>query len=167
MSTRDESIRIRPATEGDAELIVELIGELADYEKLRHECSATAEGVRQHLFGKGFGKGPVAECIIGEVDGVAQGFALYFTNFSTFMCRPGIYLEDLFVRPAARGKGLGKALLKRLAGLALERGCGRVEWSALDWNTPAIEFYKSLGAGPMDEWTVFRLTGEAMERMAR
>lgn len=159
-------IRIRPATPEDAPLIVAFIRELAEYEKLAHECRADEASIRRHLFGEGFGRGPVAECLIGEADGRAEGFALFFTNFSTFLCRPGLYLEDLFVRPAARGKGLGLALLRELARLARERGCGRVEWAVLDWNTPAIEFYRRAGAAPMDEWTVFRLTGEALQRFA-
>ncbi|MBI5865854.1 MAG: GNAT family N-acetyltransferase, partial [Planctomycetes bacterium] len=117
--------------------------------------------------GEGFGRGPVAEALIGEIDGVPQGFALYFSNFSTWLARPGIYLEDLFVRPATRGRGLGKALLVELARIALRRGCGRLEWSVLDWNEPAIGFYKALGAVPMNEWTVFRLTGESLERLGR
>lgn len=157
---------VRPATPGDARLIVEFIRELAAYEKLAHECRADEDSIRRHLFGEGFGRGPVAECLIGEVDGRAEGFALFFTNFSTFLCRPGVYLEDLYVRPAAQGRGLGLALLRELARLALERGCGRVEWSVLDWNRPAIEFYRRAGARPMEEWTVFRLAGAALTEFA-
>src|SRR5262249_19283641 len=111
--------------------------------------------------------GPVAESLIGEIDGHAEGFAVYFTNYSTWLSKPGIYLEDLFVRPASRGRGLGKALLRRIAQIAVERGCGRVEWAVLDWNEPAIGFYRNIGAKAMDEWTVYRLTGEAISRMAR
>ena len=125
-----------------------------------------AELIRQHLFGNGLGRGPTAECVIGELDGVAQGFALFFHNFSTWLGKPGIYLEDLFVRPAARGAGLGKALFVHVARIALERGCERYEWSVLDWNTPAIDFYKSMGAVALDDWTTFRVTGEALARLA-
>lgn len=157
--------RIRTATPDDAATIVGFIRELADYERLLHECLANETALRRHLFGEGFGRGPVAEALIAELDGTPRGFALFFTNFSTFMCKPGIYLEDLYVQPACRGKGLGKALLVELARLAVARGCGRVEWSVLDWNTPSINFYKALGAVPMDEWTVFRLTGPALERL--
>lgn len=160
-------ITIRAAKPNDSALIAELIRELAVYEKLEHECRADAESIRRQLFSAGDGsRGPVAECLIGELDGRAEGFALFFTNFSTFLCRPGLYLEDLFVRPAARGCGLGKTLLAELARLAVERGCGRLEWAVLDWNEPAIGFYKSLGAKPMTEWTVFRLTGETLEKLA-
>lgn len=162
-----QGIRVRRAGPGDAEIIVAFIRELAEYERLAHECRADEQSIRRHLFGEGFGRGPVAECLIGELDGRAEGFALFFTNFSTFMCRPGIYLEDLFVRPSARGRGLGKAMLRELAALAVQRGCGRLEWSVLDWNAPAIEFYRGVGARAMDEWTVFRLTGEALEQFAR
>ena len=113
-----------------------------------------------------FGPRPYAEVLIGEIDGVPQGFALFFHNFSTFEGRPGIYLEDLFVRPDARGSGLGKALLGKLAALAVERDCARLEWSVLDWNAPAIHFYKALGASPMDEWTIFRVDGSALTELA-
>ncbi|MCC6678426.1 MAG: GNAT family N-acetyltransferase [Phycisphaerales bacterium] len=163
----DGPVHVRPAAAADAALIVGLIRELAAYEKLAHECRADEASIVRHLFGEGFGSGPVAECVIGEVDGRAEGFALFFTNFSTFMCRPGIYLEDLYVRPGVRGRGLGRALLRELARLAVRRGCGRVEWSVLDWNGPAIEFYERVGAMAMDEWTVYRLTGEALEAFAR
>ena len=156
---------IRPARREDLSLVCELIRELAVYERLEHECRAEPAALGRALFG-GEGAPPVAEALIGEVDGVGEGFALYFLNFSTFLCRPGIYLEDLFVRPSARGKGLGKALLAHLARLAVSRGCGRLEWSVLDWNEPAIGFYQRLGARPMDEWTVYRLTGEAMAALA-
>ena len=113
-----------------------------------------------------FGPRPYAEVLIGEIDGAPQGFALFFHNFSTFEGRPGVYLEDLFVRPEARGSGLGKALLGKLAALAMERDCARLEWSVLDWNTPAIDFYKALGATPMDEWTIFRVDGSALTELA-
>ena len=159
-------IRIRPAVRTDVPLILSLIRELAEYERDPGAVVATEALLERHLFGEGLGRGPVAECVIGEVDGEPQGFALFFHNFSTWLGRPGLYLEDLFVRPAARGRGLGKALLSHLAALAVERGCGRFEWWVLDWNEPAIGFYKSMGAVPMSEWTVFRLSGEAMRNAA-
>jgi len=155
------SISIRPATPQDLPLIGAFIRELAEYEKLAHEVRFD-EAV---LGAKLFGPRPYAEVVIGEVDGAAQGFALFFHNFSTFEGRPGVYLEDLFVRPAARGAGLGKALLAHLAALAIERDCARLEWWVLDWNEPAIGFYKALGARPMDEWTVMRVDGEALARL--
>jgi GNAT superfamily N-acetyltransferase len=154
---------IRPARPDDAATIATLIGELAEYEKLAHEAKATADDIRRHIFGPR----PFAEVLIAEVDGEPVGFALFFHNFSTFRGQPGIYLEDLFVRPEHRGKGLGKALLVQLARLAVERGCGRLEWAVLDWNAPSIAFYKSLGSRPMDEWTVYRLDGEALESLGR
>jgi len=149
------TISIRFATPGDLPLIADLIRGLAEYEKL-------ADAVRFDeavLGAKLFGERPYAEVIIGEVDGIAQGFALFFHNFSTFEGKPGVYLEDLFVRPEARGSGLGKALLSRLAAIAVERDCARLEWSVLDWNAPAIGFYQKLGARLMDEWTVMRVDG--------
>ena len=155
------TLSIRPATRADLPLIAALIRELADYEKLADEVRFDEAVLGDHLFGPR----PMAEVIIGEVDGVAQGFALFFHNFSTFEGRPGIYLEDLFVRPAARGGGLGKALLAHLAKLAMERGCARLEWWVLDWNEPAIGFYRKLGARPMDEWTTMRLDGEALAQL--
>ena len=158
-----ESQRIRAAVPADVPLILELIRALAEYEKLSHECHADEAALREHLFGPR----PYAEALIAQADGVTQGFALYFHNYSTFLARPGIYLEDLFVRPAARGRGLGRALLARLAALALERGCGRLEWSVLDWNEPAIRFYRSLGARQMDEWRINRLTGGELQALAR
>ncbi|MEE9100699.1 MULTISPECIES: GNAT family N-acetyltransferase [Pseudomonas] len=155
-------VTLRPAVPDDIPLIIELITELADYERLVHEVKADAQRMHDHLFGPR----PYAEVLIGEVDGQPQGFALFFHNYSTWLSQPGIYLEDLFVRPAARGAGLGKALLTELARLAVERGCGRLEWSVLDWNEPAIGFYRSLGARPQDEWTVYRLTGDALRELA-
>ncbi|MFV3305684.1 GNAT family N-acetyltransferase [Pseudomonas sp. NY15181] len=155
-------VTLRPAVPADIPLIIELITELADYERLVHEVKADAQRMHDHLFGPR----PYAEVLIGEVDGQPQGFALFFHNYSTWLSQPGIYLEDLFVRPAARGAGLGKALLTELARLAVERGCGRLEWSVLDWNEPAIGFYRSLGARPQDEWTVYRLTGDALRELA-
>lgn len=159
-------LSIRPATPDDLPTILALIRELAEYEREPDSAVATVDLLRQHLFGEGFGRGPVAECIMGEIDGSPQGFALFFTNFSTWLGRPGLYLEDLFVRPAFRGHGLGKALFTHLAALAVERGCGRMEWSVLDWNEPAIGFYRSLGAVAMDGWTVHRLSGEGLRRLA-
>ncbi len=154
-------IAIRPATSADLPLIAALIRALAAYEKL-------ADAVRfdEAVLGeKLFGKRPYAEVLIGELDGAAQGFALFFHNFSTFEGKPGIYLEDLFVQPEARGSGLGKALLAQLAALALERDCARLEWSVLDWNAPAIGFYKGLGAQGMDEWTIMRVDGAALGQL--
>jgi GNAT superfamily N-acetyltransferase len=156
------SILIRPAIEADLAMIFAFICDLAEYEKLRHEVHADPETLRLHLFGAA----PKAETLIGEIDGVPRGFALFFHNFSTFEGKPGLYLEDLYVEPAARGSGLGKALLVRLAALAIERGCARLEWAVLDWNAPAIAFYKSLGAKPMDEWTVNRVDGAALSALA-
>jgi GNAT superfamily N-acetyltransferase len=156
------SLSIRPATAADISLIGQFIRDLAEYEKLAHAVRFDEAVMAQKLFGPR----PYAEVLIGEIDGVAQGFALFFHNFSTFEGRPGIYLEDLFVRPDARGSGLGKALLGRLAALAVERDFARLEWSVLDWNTPAIDFYKALGATPMDEWTVYRVDGGALTNLA-
>jgi GNAT superfamily N-acetyltransferase len=156
------SLAIRPARPSDVPLILQLIGELAEYEKLSHEVVATEAALSAHLFGPR----PAAEVLIGEVDGAPQGFALFFQSFSTFLARPGLYLEDLFVRPAFRGQGLGRQLLVELAHLAVERGCGRLEWSVLDWNEPALAFYRRMGARPMSEWTVQRLTGPALEGVA-
>ncbi|HYW31400.1 MAG TPA: GNAT family N-acetyltransferase [Gemmatimonas sp.] len=156
------SIRLRPATRGDVPLVRELIEGLADYERLRHECHATDTLLDAALFGER----AYAEVVIAERGGAPAGFALFFHNFSTFLARPGIYLEDLFVRPEHRGHGVGKALLQHLAALAIERRCGRLEWSVLDWNVDAIGFYESLGAKPQSEWTVYRVTDEALERLA-
>jgi GNAT superfamily N-acetyltransferase len=153
---------IRPATPDDVPVIAELIRALADYERLAHEVVLDESLLRDHLFGAR----PYAEVVLAEHEGAVVGFALFFHNYSTFLGRPGIYLEDLFVRPEHRGAGHGKALLAHLAALAVERGCGRLEWSVLDWNEPSIAFYKSLGAAPMDEWTVYRLTGAALSALA-
>ena len=155
------TLAIRSATPSDLPLIAELIRDLAAYEKLAHEVRFDETVLGEKLFGAR----PYAEVVIGELDGVAQGFALFFHNFSTFEGKPGIYLEDLFVRPAARGSGLGKALLAHLAALAVERDCARLEWSVLDWNTPAIGFYQSLGARLMDDWTVMRVDGAALAQL--
>ena len=155
-------IAIRPAVAGDLDLIIGFIRALADYERLADAVRLDRDVLDTHLFGAA----PKAEVIIAERDGAAVGFALFFHNFSTFEGAPGIYLEDLFVDPDARGSGAGKALLAALAALAIERGCARLEWSVLDWNTPAIDFYRSLGAKPMDEWTVNRVEGAALSALA-
>ncbi len=158
----EHSIRIAPATEDQVPLILDFIRGLAEYEKLAHEVVATEESLRRSLFGPR----PDAEVVIACVDGEPAGFALFFHNFSTFVGRRGLYLEDLFVKPAYRGHGVGRRLLQHLARLAVERGCGRFEWWVLDWNAPAIRFYESLGARPMSDWTVYRLTGPALEALA-
>ena len=163
MNPAPAAITIALATEADIPLILDFISQLADYEKLSHQAQATPEDMRHALFGPR----PFAECLIGRLDEQPAGFALFFHNFSTFLGKPGIYLEDLFVIPALRGHGIGKALLLHLAGIAKKRNCGRLEWSVLDWNTPAQEFYKKLGAVPMDEWTVYRMTEEVIEQTTR
>jgi GNAT superfamily N-acetyltransferase len=155
-------IMIRSATPADVPLILSLIGELADYEKLRHEVVATEEDLQHHLFGQR----PTAEVVLAFNGDEPAGYALFFPTFSTFVGKPGIWLEDLFVREHLRGRGIGKALFLHVAKLAHERGCGRMEWAALDWNTPAISFYKKLGAIAQDEWTTFRLTRESLEAMS-
>ena len=155
-------LSIRPADRDDIPLILGFIRELAEYEKLADQAIADPEQMAEHLFGPR----AYAEVLIGEVDGAPAGFALFFHNYSTFLGKPGIYLEDLYVRASARGTGLGKTLLSTLARLAVERGCGRLEWSVLDWNAPAIGFYQQLGAQPLDEWTVYRLTGPALLQVA-
>lgn len=153
---------IRPATGTDVPLIFDFIRGLAVYEKLAHEVVATEETLRQTLFGAT----PAAQVVIAEVDGQPAGFALYFFNYSTFLAKPGLYLEDLFVKPEFRGAGTGRALLLHLAKIATARGCGRMEWSVLDWNEPAIKFYEALGARRMKEWQICRLTGPALARYA-
>jgi len=154
---------LRPARESDLETIIELIYALADYERDPGAVRLDREELRLHLFGPR----PFAEVLVAETPaGESAGFALFFHNFSTWEGKPGIYLEDLFVRPEHRGAGYGKALLAELARLAVERRCSRLEWSVLDWNEPSIAFYKALGARPMDEWTTYRLTGDALERLA-
>lgn len=153
---------MRPATRADLGQILTFIRELAEYEKLLDHCTATELDLDVHLFGEH----PKAEVIIAEWEGAAAGFALFFHTFSTFLGQPGIYLEDLYVRPELRGKGMGKALLLQLARLAQLRGCGRVEWSVLNWNEPSIGFYESLGATRLEDWSVFRLSGEALENFA-
>ncbi len=166
--------QLRPATPADIPVILTLIGELAEYEREPQAAVATPEQLRRALFGDpaGDGRGAgVAECLIGEVvapDGTrtVEGFALFFMNFSTWTGQPGIYLEDLFVRPPARGVGLGKAFLRELARIAIERDCGRIEWNVLDWNQPAIDFYLKLGAQPLSEWTIHRMSGDAIRQLA-
>lgn len=160
------TLSIRSATSDDLSLIAQFIRDLADYERLAHEVRFDEAALGERLFGQSAGGRPYAEVLIGEVDGVAQGFALFFHNFSTFEGKPGIYLEDLFVRPEARGAGLGKAFLQRLAKLAVERDCARLEWWVLDWNEPAIRFYKALGAKPMEDWTTYRVDGDALAALA-
>ena len=152
----------RFATKDDAELILEFIHNLAKYEKMENEVIATKELLKEWIFEKG-----KAEVIFALEDGKEVGFALFFHNFSTFLGRAGIYLEDLFVLPEFRGRGYGKGLLKLLAKIAKERGCGRLEWSCLDWNKPSIDFYLSLGAVPMNDWTVYRVTGDTLENLAK
>jgi GNAT superfamily N-acetyltransferase len=155
-------LEIHPATEADVPLIFGLIQALAEYERLAHEVVATEAMVRDSLFGPN----PHAHAVIARRGGDAVGLAIWFLTYSTFLSKPGIYLEDLFVLPEARGKGVGRALLRHLARIALDGGFGRIEWSVLDWNEPAIRFYRGIGAKPMDEWTVFRMTGEAIRELA-
>lgn len=155
-------VDIRPATRNDVPLVLAFIGELAEYEKLAHEVRATEEQVRSTLFGER----PVAEVVIASLDNRPVGFAVFFPSYSTFLGRPGLYLEDLFVRPEARGVGVGRELLEYLARLTVERGWGRLEWRVLDWNEPSISFYKKLGAQPLDDWTVFRVSGQDLQRLA-
>ncbi len=158
------STTLRTASETDVPVILELIRALAEYERMSDDCVATEAKLCASLFGPRAG----AEVVLAEVEGgVVAGFALYCGNYSTFLAQPGLWLEDLFVRPEYRGRGLGRRLLGHLASVAVERGCGRVEWAVLDWNTPAIGFYESLGARGMTDWTTFRLTGEAMTDLAR
>ncbi|HEX7809185.1 MAG TPA: GNAT family N-acetyltransferase [Thermoanaerobaculia bacterium] len=157
-----DALTIRFATESDVPLITRFIRELAEYERLGHEVVATEDKVRETVFGPR----PYAEVLIAEAEGDPVGFALFFHNYSTFLARPGIYLEDLYVRPELRGKGYGKALLAKLAAIARERTCGRFEWAVLNWNEPAIQFYRSLGALPMNHWTVYRVTGEELDKLA-
>lgn len=155
------SFEIIAATQSDCGEILRFINELAAYEKMSSEVVATEELLKEWIFEK-----QKAEVIFAVEDGKKVGFALFFHNFSTFLGRAGIYLEDLFVMPEFRGKGYGKALLKELARITVDRGCGRLEWACLDWNKPSIDFYLSLGAKPMDDWTIYRLTGETLNRMA-
>ncbi len=157
------SITTRAALPSDVPVILRFIQGLAEYEKLSHACVATQAELSATLFGAH----PYAEVLLASWYGEPVGFALFFHSYSTFLAKPGIYLEDLFVEPSVRGKGLGKALLSHLARVAVDRGCGRLEWSVLDWNEPSIQFYKSLGAVAMDEWTGYRLTGEALTALAQ
>lgn len=159
-STAVPGFSIRFANENDVKLIFEFIKELAEYENMQDQVVATEDLLREWLFEK-----KKAEAFIGELSGKPVGFALFFHNFSTFLGRAGIYLEDLYVKPEARGNGFGKAILIQLAKLAVERGCGRLEWSCLNWNEPSIQFYLSLGAVPMNEWTVYRISGETLETL--
>ena len=162
-SKRRPALRVRPATREDAAAIVGLIRGLAEYEKLLHECEATVALIRRH----GFGPKRYFETLICEQDGAAVGFALYFFTFSTFMARPTLYLEDLFVLPEHRGRGAGRALLSALARIAVRKGCGRMEWAVLDWNAPSIGFYERLGARLRRDWILTRLTGPALRALAR
>ena len=155
-------VRIVPAVERDTSAILSLINRLAEYERLAHEVEATEEDIRESLFGDW----PGAEVVLAYVGADLAGFALFFHNYSTFLGRRGLYLEDLFVLPAYRGRGVGRRLLAHLARLAVERKCGRLEWWVLDWNESAIRFYRSIGARPMDDWTVYRLDGDALARLA-
>ena len=159
----EEQFLIREATPADAAEVMRLIQALADYEKLSQMCVGTPDMLREALFGAR----PSCEALIAERGGRSVGFALFFTTFSTFLCKPGLYLEDLFVEPAHRGAGIGKGLLRRLAALALERGCGRFEWRVLDWNEPSIRFYKSLGATIMPEWELVRMTEPEIASLAK
>lgn len=156
-----DHFNIRRALESECGLILNFIKELAEFEKLLHEVEATEEMIRKNIFEK-----RIAEVIFAELNGEPVGFALFFHNFSTFVGKPGIYLEDLYVKPEYRGKGIGKGLLIYLARLAKERGCGRFEWAVLNWNEKAISFYRSLGAKPMNEWTVYRLDGMELDKVA-
>src|SRR5438445_11650868 len=159
---KNENFKIRPATAADVPVILELIRALATYERAPNEVTATEQGLVEVLFGAK----PAAEVLLAFEDETAVGFAVFFHNFSTWLGLPGLYLEDLFVRPEHRGKGYGRALLVDLAKIARDRGCGRMEWAVLDWNEPAMQFYRKLGAKPMDEWTVFRLKRYGINRLA-
>lgn len=156
--TPSHDSRLRAATPADLTAIVGLIRELAVFEKLEHMVEVTPESLRPHLFGSK----PAAEAVVAEVDGAVVAFALFFTNFSTFLAKPGLYLEDLYVQPAHRGSGLGKALLQHLGALAVQRGCGRFEWSVLDWNENAIRLYEAMGAEVLPDWRICRVAGEAL-----
>jgi GNAT superfamily N-acetyltransferase len=162
MESAKESIRIERAVEGQVPLILSFIRQLAEYEKLLDKVEADEARIRESLFGPQ----PCAEVVIAHLEGQAAGFAIFFATYSTFLGKPGLYLEDLFVEPRFRGHGVGKALLVYLAKLTLERGGGRFEWSVLDWNEPSIQFYKSLGAEPLHEWTTYRVTGEKLGKLA-
>jgi len=157
-----EAITIRPAVEADVPVILQFIRDLAKYEHLEHEVVANEGLLREGLFGSR----PYAEVVLASLNGEPVGFALFFHNFSTFLGRPGIYLEDLYVRPEARGHGVGRQVLTWLAATAVSRGCGRLEWAVLDWNEPSIRFYRNLGAVPLDDWTTYRVTGPALNQLA-
>ena len=159
---KTENVAIRPATAADVPIILELIRALATYERAPNDVTATEDGLSKVLFGEK----PAAEVLLAFKNETAVGFAVFFHNFSTWLGRPGLYLEDLFVRPEDRGKGYGRALLIHLAKIARDRGCGRMEWAVLDWNEPAIQFYRKLGAKSMDEWTVFRLERDGIAKLA-
>lgn len=159
---KQETFTLRPAAVVDLPAIVGLIGELAEFEQLSHMVVVTPDSLHPHLFGPK----PVAEAVVAEVAGQVVAFALFFTNFSTFLGKPGLYLEDVYVQPVHRGGGLGKALLRHLAALAVQRGCGRFEWSVLDWNANAIQFYEALGATVMPEWRICRVTGDALSALS-
>ena len=160
--SENSDLLIRPATIEDCELILSFIRELADYEKLLHEVVADVSALQKTLFGDK----PYAEVVIADYQAQPVGFALFFHNYSTFLGQPGLYLEDLFVRPAMRGRGFGKSLLAHVASVAVSRNCGRLEWSVLDWNQPAKDFYQSLGAEPMEDWTVNRISGQTLADLA-
>ena len=162
LSTKIDDFFIRKAEIADVSLVLDFIKKLAAYERLSHEVVATEEQLAKYLFGEE----QVAEVVIGYYQDVPVGFALYFYNFSTFLAKPGIYLEDLYVPPEHRGKGAGKALLIHIASIAIQNNCGRFEWSVLDWNTPSIEFYKALGAREMSDWHMYRVDGEALQKLA-
>jgi GNAT superfamily N-acetyltransferase len=162
MTEKNSAVTIRPARADEVPVVLQFVRELAEYERLSHEVVATEQALRDTLFGPK----PYAEVVFACLAAEPVGFALFFHNYSTFLGQPGIYLEDLFVRPAVRGQGVGQALLTWLASEAVRRNCGRLEWSVLDWNEPAIRFYKSLGARPMEEWGIFRLTGDALRAVA-
>ncbi len=163
MNPAPPTFTLRAAVVGDVSAIVQLIRDLAEFEQLTHLVQVTPEKLRPQLFGEK----PAAEAMVAERDGEVVAFALYFTNFSTFLAQPGLYLEDLYVKPEHRGHGIGKALLKRMAALAVERDCGRFEWSVLDWNTNAITVYEKMGATVMPEWRICRTTGDALRAMAK
>lgn len=162
MQDLPDNVTLRAAELRDLDAIVGLIGELAAFEHLTHLLEVTPNKLRPHLFGER----PVAECLVAVVDTRVVAFALFFTNFSTFLARPGLYLEDLYVQPAQRGRGVGRALLHRLGALAVERGCGRFEWSVLDWNETAIRFYQQMGASMLPDWRICRISGDALQRYA-
>jgi GNAT superfamily N-acetyltransferase len=155
-------LTLRAAVASDCPLVLSFIRDLASYEQLMAEFQATEEKLNATLFSAQ----PAAECVLAFVDGAAAGFAVFYTNYSTFLAKPGLYVEDLFVKPAFRKKGVGRALLAHIAGLANERGCGRVEWTVLDWNEPAIDFYTTFGAAPMEDWRLCRLSGDALKKYA-